>query len=770
MAKALKIVAVVAGAVAVIASGGAALGLALSLGGTIISASTIAYVASVVAAVASLGAQALTKPPPARGSITQVIKDPNAPSPYVMGEGYFAGIMRHDTGYGATLDEVPNPYRFMVIVYSVGGPIQSITPQVDFAAVGSWYGGFLYTDTQLGASPEVDALSPQWAGAPGWGVDYKLSGLAAIGWSFLFDKEGKRFASGLPLLGAHGQWVKVYDPRLDSSQPGGAGTHVLGDESTYTYSDNPALHAGMYAYGRYQNGNGPLLNGTAATGKRVMGVGLPPDGIDWLNVMAWANVCDTNAWTMFGVVFEGGANESQRRWANLKDICFAGGAEPVLTGVLSFKYSAPVVALDTITEDDLTDDDQSVMGMQAFRDRLNTVVPQYRSEAHKWELVDAEPVINATFLAEDSEEKRDVWPFNFVKNVTQAAQLAAYRLFDTRELAPITLVCKPRLRAYRPGECLHLNIPELGMDTDAIILNRSIDPITMKVTLELMGETPAKHTYCLGQVGVAPPTPAIGQTAQERDELAAAANGDATPQIIGPSSKVVEAKTNGAAVDGELPYTTNFTLLYRGTDRTTDAAWSVTVDSGTITLSIGAADGQVTVTAMDSLVASYTVEAIIDNKPALFVHQVAKRLAGVDINTGTGGSSSADNSFNSFAATTYSVVTDVMNMQTGTAGEVDLSAPLTLKVGSSAPTGSYSATLQWEQDIGGTWTAVGSTHVSGSCQREPDGTVIPASASANETLTGLTASTAYSFRLTAKANEADGITRFLSGTASATGS
>lgn len=499
MAKALRVVSKVAGVVSTVA--------AFIPGGQL-----IAVIAAVVSIVSGLAAQALTKPPPARGSVVQVVRDPNAPSPYVMGEGYFGGVMRHDVGYGATLKEVPNPYRFMPIVYSVAGPIQSISPRVDFAAVGSWYNGFLFTDTQLGASPEADALVPQWAGAPGWGAASKLSGLAAIGWSFLFDKEGKRFASGLPLIGAYGQWVKVYDPRKDSTQPGGAGTHRLGVESTYEWSENPALHAPMYAYGRYQNS------------KRVMGVGLPADGIDWQNVMAWANVCDTNGWTMFGVVYEGGANEAERRWANLKDICFAGGGEPVLGGKLRFKYAAPVVALDTITYLDLTDDDQSVMSMQSFADRLNTVIPQYISEAHNWEMVDAEAVVNSTFLTEDGEEKREVWPFNFVKDAKQAAELAAYRLFDTREIAPITLVCKPRLRAYRPGECLHIDLPELGLDLDAIILNRSIDPTSMKVTIELMGETPAKHAYCLGQVAAPPPTPSLGQTAQERDEIASAAS------------------------------------------------------------------------------------------------------------------------------------------------------------------------------------------------------------------------------------------------------
>lgn len=503
----------VAGVVAVVATGGAALGLVL--GGTMtfagISAATIATIASVISAVATIGSQQLAKPPPARGSVTQILVQPDAPQPYVMGEGYFAGVLRHDTAYGATLKKVPNPYRFMAIVYSGGGPIESITPQIDFAAIGGWFSGFLYTDTQLGACPETTALAPHWSGTPGWDSTSKLSGLAAIGWSLLFDKNGKVFANGVPLIGAYGQWVKVYDPRLDSTFPGGSGSHRLGDETTYEWSECPALHAGTYAYGRYQNG------------KRVMGMGLPAEGIDWNVIAAWANVCDANDWTMFGVVYEGvGPGESERRWDNLKDICFAGGAEPIAGGILTFKYSAPVVALDTITADDLTDDDCSVTTMQSFRDRINTVIPKYRSPTHNWELVDAEPVVNSTFLAEDGQEKRDVWPFNFVKDAQQATELAAYRMFDTREI-PVTLVCKPRLRAYRPGECLHLDLPELGLDIDAIILTRQIDPVTMVVTLDLITETTAKHAYCLGLTGVAPPTPAVGQTSQERDELAAAA-------------------------------------------------------------------------------------------------------------------------------------------------------------------------------------------------------------------------------------------------------
>lgn len=485
MAKALKVIGAIASIVALIPS-------------------PIQPFAAGIAAISSIGAQVLTKPPPARGSVTQLIVDPNAPQPYVMGGSHFAGVLRHRAGYGGTVDKVPNPYLFDAVVYSGAGPVESISPRIDFGAVPSWYSGYLYTDTQLGACPESNALSPHWAGTPGWGSAYKLSGQAAIGWSYKFDKKGKKFANGLPVTGAYLEGVKVYDPRLDSSFPGGSGTCRLGNEATYVYSENPALHAGTYAYGRYQNG------------KRTFGIGLPADGIDWAVVAAWANVCEANGWTISGVCFEPG-DRSQ----NLIDICAAGSGEPVPGGVLSFKYDAPAVALDTITEEDIADGNMSVVAMQSYRDRLNTILPKYRSASHNWEMVQAEAVTVSEYVTEDGEERSAEWPFNFVKDVDQAAQLAAYRLVNGRELHPIELPCKPRFRAYRPGDCLHLDLPQLGLDTDAIILNRQIDPGTMTVKLTLMGETPSKHAYALGETGVAPPTPALGQTAQERDETAA---------------------------------------------------------------------------------------------------------------------------------------------------------------------------------------------------------------------------------------------------------
>lgn len=659
----------------------------------------IAMAIAAGSAVISTAAQSMIKPPPVRGSVSQILVQADAVQPYVMGAGYYAGVLRHDTAYGPTLKKVPNPYRFQAVVYSGGGPVQSITPQVDYKNIGSWYSGFLYTDTQLGACPEADALSPQWAGATGWGSDYKLSGQAAIGWSFKFDKEGEVFASGLPLQGAIGQWVKAYDPRKDSTQPGGSGAHRLGNESTYEWTENPALHAGTYAYGRYQNG------------KRTMGMGLPADGIEWAVVSAWANVCEANDWTMFGVVYEPGD-----RWANLKDICFAGGAEPVAGGKLSFKYAAPVIALDTITDDDLTDDIASVMAMQSFRDRINTAVPKYRSAAHNWEIVDAEPVVNATFLAEDGEEKRETWPFNFVTDVDQAAVLAAYRIWETRELAPITLPCKPRMRYYRPGECLHIDLPDLGLDTDAIILRREIDPATMTVTLELMGETPAKHAYCLGQIGTAPPTPAIGQTAEERDRLAAEAGlpadyDAAKARHEDPAALLYFADYKGVLADGQLPDTFRVKRFAGDVDVSDLATWTIVSNTGITGGTLTVAGGVVTIPAGVTISSSGGIVVRSELDGVIISSTVSYKRELLIPPSESGQIENATVSTN-ITNTTKIDVSGEMVVSTGASGDLYMYGLLSIIAAKESPIGNFGAVARWQyKPDGGSFTNIGASDI-----------------------------------------------------------
>src|SRR3546814_16439965 len=73
-------------------------------------------------------------------------------------------------------------------------------------------------------------------------------------WSSDVCSSDLHFAAGVPEPQWIGKWVRVYDPRKDSTYPGGSGSHRALNESTYEWSDNPALHALTWALGRWENG------------------------------------------------------------------------------------------------------------------------------------------------------------------------------------------------------------------------------------------------------------------------------------------------------------------------------------------------------------------------------------------------------------------------------------------------------------------------------------------------------------------------------------
>lgn len=153
---------------------------------------------------------------------------------------------------------------------------------------------------------------------------------------------------------------------------------------------------------------------------------------------------------------------------------------------------------------------------------VNTLIPKYRSRDHKWEYVaSTEPVSVPTFVAADGEVKREERQFNLVQQKDQAAQLCAYELLDRRELGEIEIVVKPRLRKYGPGDLLIVDLPNDGLiQQPCVIMKRQPLPDRMAWKFILSGETPSKHAYALGQTAVAPPVPALGQTA-DLDAVAA---------------------------------------------------------------------------------------------------------------------------------------------------------------------------------------------------------------------------------------------------------
>ncbi|HTN41007.1 MAG TPA: phage tail protein, partial [Asticcacaulis sp.] len=218
-----------------------------------------------------------------------------------------------------------------------------------------------------------------------------------------------------------------------------------------------------------------------------------------------ANVAELNGWKSGGEI-----TSQDSKWTVLSNMLQAGGGEPLKIGAkVSARVNAPRTVLATFGELDVAGA-VNVPGVRSRRERKNSIIPRYRSEAHDWQIVAAEPITATEYQTEDGGLRQKEVEYPLCQNDVQAGQLAGYDLVNARELFPITLTAKPAWMGYRPGDCININLPEMGLISQkAIILNRDLDLPTGTVSMTLTSETEGKHAFALGQTAIPPATPGL---------------------------------------------------------------------------------------------------------------------------------------------------------------------------------------------------------------------------------------------------------------------
>jgi hypothetical protein len=356
------------------------------------------------------------------------------------------------------------------------------------ASLGPPSAGFLtFTSTGSKDTPANHSGIP-----PSWTSASKLSGLAHTIWTLEYD--AAKYPSGTPkpmnvVLG-----VLVYDPRLDSTYPGGSGACRAGDETTWVYSENPYLHALTWLIGRTSNGI------------QTMGVHAPIAAIDVAAFVTGANVADSNGWRVGGTIYS-----TDSKWETLKALLQAGAGRPAKRGaMISCIVSAPRTSLDTLTAADVVGE-ASIPGAPSRRTRINGIWPRYREEARGWQIVPTNALIAVSaYVTADGEQRTREVEYSLVQTADQVATLARYDIENARELGPISLPCKPRWMGYGPGDCITLDEPQYGFSAQkCLVLDRSVDPASFVTTLTLCTETDAKHGYALAQTADPPPAPML---------------------------------------------------------------------------------------------------------------------------------------------------------------------------------------------------------------------------------------------------------------------
>tara|TARA_R110000787_G_scaffold208846_7_gene318901 strand:- start:31449 stop:35321 length:3873 start_codon:yes stop_codon:yes gene_type:complete len=295
----MKVVKTVAAVAAIaglaVVTGGAALGLGVSLGTTAFGVSAGALLTT--SSALSIGASLLQRPkapstsPAATDRLTANI-DPRTARKMVFGTTAFATDLRDQEYTGADQDQL---HRFFVCASHQVANYREIWLDDKLAwsasgGIASEFLGYLGVECYtVGTAANAKNISGR------MGASRRYTGLAWVYLRFKTTGNSKKaespFAQSIPSrVTIVGDGALVYDPRFDSSVPGGNGPQRANDQATWAWNEdsarNPALQLLWYLLGwRIQN---PVTG----TWKLAVGKGVPAARINIESFITAANLCD----------------------------------------------------------------------------------------------------------------------------------------------------------------------------------------------------------------------------------------------------------------------------------------------------------------------------------------------------------------------------------------------------------------------------------------------------------------------------------------------
>lgn len=486
---------------------------ALGMGGTYALAGALVK-GGVMLGLSAASAALLRPNTPSSGTTLDFKPDPKAPIRGAMGYTALGGnkVFQATWGYkrvamslGVALslgpiDQVPR-FEADGATVTFSGPQNEAT---------GFYAADMWQRTTLGLPGDAALLPPTGLkygnpGLTGWGTQHAAPQVSFSFWTMVLAKNPEDrdvFTNGVPDPRWIGRWMKVWQPRYDSTYPGGNGPQRRDDWRTWGWSENPYDHGLAWVRGHYK------LNpdGSIDRSKRIAGIGAPDAAIDIPAFVEGANIADANGWTISGEW-----STSDGKFQTLLAMLQAGGGEPISRGAqISVMVNAPRVATYTYTRDDLIGQAE-IRPLTPRRERKNTIVPRYKSEANGWQYVPAGEVTSSVYRDEDRGEPRSLEiEYTHVRSAKQAGQLAAYDLANLREGLTATLPSKVHLMHVHPGDCITVDVPELALAGQKFVVRRAtMNHQAASVTLELRSESDGKHAWALGQAAQPAPSPSL---------------------------------------------------------------------------------------------------------------------------------------------------------------------------------------------------------------------------------------------------------------------
>jgi hypothetical protein len=293
--KTLKTIALVAVGVALVVFAGP---IAAAIGAGAATAATIAAVGASLALSTASMALFGPKIPKTQMSRLNVSLDPSTPRKAVFGTTAMPLDLRYHESSGTDQEYVD--YIIAVAAHKVAAISEIWFEEKQAWTVGggvtATYSGYLTVSVRTeGTAGNTIAIN----GGSKWGSSRRLTGCAYVYLRIKRTGNSKKaespLVSGLPSrVTVIGNGALLYDPRKDSTVPGGSGTHRATDQATwgaYTNADdtdNPALQLLWW------------LLGWQINDKLSVGCGVPYTRIDMESFITAANACDENVTLAIG--------------------------------------------------------------------------------------------------------------------------------------------------------------------------------------------------------------------------------------------------------------------------------------------------------------------------------------------------------------------------------------------------------------------------------------------------------------------------------------
>lgn len=791
----VSVAAIVAGVALAIPSGGTSL-LAVKLGISGLAAAAL----SVGLSLASTFLRPSPKVPRSQLSRLNVSLDPSTPRKAVFGTTAMPLDIRYHEASGTDQEFID--YIIAVAAHKVAS-IDEIWFEEKLAwsasgGVTSTYTGYLTVQTRTeGTAANAITINSGTV----WDSSCRLTGCAYVYLRIKRTGNTKKTESplvqGLPSrITIIGEGALLYDPRLDSTVPGGSGSHRANNQATWgAYAgtddyDNPALQLLWF------------LLGWKINGKLSVGAGVPPERIDMQSFITAANICDENITLATGGTQKryrtsGTASDQDDRMGAINTFlaCMNGtlrdnGGKLTLS-LLKNDLADPVLEL---TDGDFLGEfawDQTGGGLS----QGNNVIRGRYVDPSNNSLYQLAEYPEVSLPSPDGIERVMTFDVPFVEDGRRAQRLAKQVLQRQQFRGQLSAEFSAKALGCDVGDIVHITLGALGFSEKPFrVISKEIRP-DGRVPLSMLEEspliyqwdrddrapvvarTPIVYNPLLNMItqgddavldvavtkvrtfyaATAPVAEAIGDLWFDTDdEVLYRWDGSTWSNNVSDITSanqitfsevdpfVIQANSAGVTTT-TLPVTRGIKVFRGGVEQTSGVTLGTVTATNGITASASVSSGAVTVSVSAANAVGYVTVPIIFGGvtyPRLIV--VNRTVAAPVVGGAAGSTSFTDQTWTQVSSTSFVAVTDAnAQIQSDSSGRIRLQAIATYE-----GTGTAEIKTQYSAN-NSTWTdvATGTGSVASNDPFEPEPGFVSVGPT---TVTGLTASTNYFVRLVAR--------------------